>query len=428
MSYYIVHNNSKSLKHAAPYSTPNSGKRLLARWTAKNLRVFQETPGNVNSGIFASFDLVNANNPKEKTYNMQFSFADGTSADKNIIARIRRFFNNAYNRQRGYGFPELTEMEKQQIVAKINTAYNQWSGFSHSVDEPDVIDCMSDSNNYLEHSSARLQSVFKYTTEQGKHVYIPDRMLTDKADHIGVAFYSSKDNGINVYVPINQLSNKDQIKVKFALGLRNKDSKATIVPGTDDLMADLIAGRLSLSHSDDLNYPNYLEHHGILGMKWGVRRFQNADGSLTDAGRKRYGLGDPEYQRKKGIKTTEEVAQTINRLNSGKEIAKDVYYFNSSTGNENDFKTGEAHARAVQNYANYLSDSIHNYRKMLASRMPKNVSDAYISHLLEQEVKWLNQQSRDEGVRIIYKLDTSGGLNNADFKVEFMYPDQRKIK
>ena len=32
-----------------------------------------------------------------------------------------------------------------------------------------------------------------------------------------------------------------------------------------------------------------LYHHGILGMKWGIRRYQNKDGSLTEAGKKRYG-------------------------------------------------------------------------------------------------------------------------------------------
>ena len=33
---------------------------------------------------------------------------------------------------------------------------------------------------------------------------------------------------------------------------------------------------------------DYLAHHGILGMKWGVRRYQNSDGTLTSAGKKRY--------------------------------------------------------------------------------------------------------------------------------------------
>lgn len=37
------------------------------------------------------------------------------------------------------------------------------------------------------------------------------------------------------------------------------------------------------------NDGSVLQHHGILGQKWGIRRFQNPDGTLTEAGKKRYG-------------------------------------------------------------------------------------------------------------------------------------------
>ena len=47
---------------------------------------------------------------------------------------------------------------------------------------------------------------------------------------------------------------------------------------------------------------DYLEHHGIPGQKWGVRRYQNPDGSLTDKGKKRVAKlnskVDTKYQRK----------------------------------------------------------------------------------------------------------------------------------
>lgn len=39
-------------------------------------------------------------------------------------------------------------------------------------------------------------------------------------------------------------------------------------------------------------YDNYLEHHGIKGMHWGVRRFEKAGGGLTPAGKKRYADSD----------------------------------------------------------------------------------------------------------------------------------------
>lgn len=44
---------------------------------------------------------------------------------------------------------------------------------------------------------------------------------------------------------------------------------------------------------------NELQHHGIKGQKWGVRRYQNKDGALTTAGKKRFERDQRENAAKK---------------------------------------------------------------------------------------------------------------------------------
>lgn len=46
-----------------------------------------------------------------------------------------------------------------------------------------------------------------------------------------------------------------------------------------------------------------LQHHGVKGMKWGIRRYQNKDGSLTPAGKKRAAKLKEEYTSLTGKRT-----------------------------------------------------------------------------------------------------------------------------
>ena len=89
-----------------------------------------------------------------------------------------------------------------------------------------------------------------------------------------------------------------------------------------------------------------LMHYGVVGMKWGVRRYQNKDGTLTDKGKKRYKKSPEQIESEKekrldvknrGAMTTDELKRKMERelrtltdeeINPGKRfvmgIVKDV--------------------------------------------------------------------------------------------------------
>lgn len=56
-----------------------------------------------------------------------------------------------------------------------------------------------------------------------------------------------------------------------------------------------------------------LTHHGILGQKWGVRRYQNQDGSLTAAGKKRLEQKDAKWARKNYDKIASKARKDVSK-------------------------------------------------------------------------------------------------------------------
>jgi len=65
-----------------------------------------------------------------------------------------------------------------------------------------------------------------------------------------------------------------------------------------------------------------LYHHGILGQRWGRRRYQYADGSLTPEGRKRYGVAGAIIERhNKKLASKEAASDTSSKLSGTKKTS-----------------------------------------------------------------------------------------------------------
>ena len=151
---------------------------------------------------------------------------------------------------------------------------------------------------------------------------------------------------------------------------------------------------------------NYLYHHGIKGQKWGVRRFQNEDGSLTTVGR----------ARRTSDMSNEELAEVVRRRNLENQ-------YDRATGNDIDRtkvkmektkKILDASSNVINQTKSALSKSSNSIPKVDLSKMTdKQMRDIINRFNLEQQylsvITKQNPQQISKGQQYLNNiLDVSG--------------------
>lgn len=91
-------------------------------------------------------------------------------------------------------------------------------------------------------------------------------------------------------------------------------------------------------------YDEDLEHTGIKGQRWGIRRYQNEDGTLTEAGKARYGRGIRRIQKLEASSAKKQLkAKKFKKKSADKEFASMKAW--TQSGSDKAFYKSKKYAR-----------------------------------------------------------------------------------
>lgn len=173
----------------------------------------------------------------------------------------------------------------------------------------------------------------------------------------------------------------------------------------------------------------YLTHHGIKGQKWGVRRFENYDGTLTPAGKERYGSMSVYYDdRGVSVKDTKTGNRVVIKGDSNTwEEMQQIY---TERGLKDYYKDATEALKSIGvdtriSYSDFLDELRDNDELMeeAASYIEENM-EMYLSELVGGYAKNSNSSSENkESKQSKPKYTQEEAINKAYDDLEKKYPN-----